>query len=154
MAHNAAEGTLRRGGTGEDAGQGEEDGAVPNFPVQQDDRGEDGGNGRRRPRRGDGGRTTKQLTRGVAWSEGASERESGWLTGGDALSARERARCGAAVACAEAGRSWAECGGVRARGKGGLRVLGRDSVQQGEERGFPFFFLLFKSHFPFCPFFF
>ena len=45
--------------------------------------------------------------------------------------------------------------GARARGKrGGLRVLGRDSVQQGEERVFPFFFLLFKTHFPFCPFFF
>jgi hypothetical protein len=47
MAHSAAEGTLRRGGTGEDAGQGEEDGAVPNFPVRQDGRGEDGGDGRR-----------------------------------------------------------------------------------------------------------
>jgi hypothetical protein len=38
--------------------------------------------------------------------------------------------------------------------EGGLRVLGRDLVQQGEERVFPFFFLLFNSHFPFCPFFF
>ena len=41
MAHSAAEGTLRRGGTGEDAGQGEEDGAVPNFPVQRGDGGEE-----------------------------------------------------------------------------------------------------------------
>jgi hypothetical protein len=48
MQHSAAEGTLRRGGTGEDAGQGGgEDGAVPNFPVQRDGRGEDGGDGRR-----------------------------------------------------------------------------------------------------------
>jgi hypothetical protein len=38
--------------------------------------------------------------------------------------------------------------------EGGLRVLGRDLVQQGEERVFPFFFLLLNSHFPFCPFFF
>ena len=50
MAHSAAEGTLRRGGTGEDAGQGEEDGAVPNFPVRRGDGGEetavkDGGEG-------------------------------------------------------------------------------------------------------------
>jgi hypothetical protein len=45
--------------------------------------------------------------------------------------------------------------GARARGKGGgLRALGRDSVQQGKERVFSFFFLLFKPHFPFCPFFF
>jgi hypothetical protein len=41
MAHSAAEGTLRRGGTGEDAGQGEEDGAVPNFPVRRGDGGEE-----------------------------------------------------------------------------------------------------------------
>jgi hypothetical protein len=74
-------------------------------------------------------------------------RESGWLTGGDVLSARGRAGCGAAVARAESGRSWAECGGVRARGKGGLRVLGRDLVQQGEERVFSLF--LFTSQFPF-----
>jgi hypothetical protein len=48
MAHSAAEGTLRRGGTGEDDGQGEEDEAVPNFPVWQDGRGEeDGGDGQR-----------------------------------------------------------------------------------------------------------
>ena len=32
--------------------------------------------------------------------------------------------------------------------------LGRDSVQQGEERVFPFFFLLSNFYFPFCPFFF
>jgi hypothetical protein len=47
MPHSAAEGMLRRGGTGEDAGQGEEDGAVPNFRVRRDGRGEDGGDGRR-----------------------------------------------------------------------------------------------------------
>jgi hypothetical protein len=43
----AAEGTLRRGGTGEDAGQGGEDEAVPNFPVRRDGRGEDRGDDRR-----------------------------------------------------------------------------------------------------------
>jgi hypothetical protein len=47
MPHIAAEGTLRRGGTGEDAGQGGEDEAVPNFPVRRDGRGEDGGDDRR-----------------------------------------------------------------------------------------------------------
>jgi hypothetical protein len=47
MLHSAAEGTPRRGGTGEDAGQGGEDEAVPNFPVRRDGRGEDGGDGRR-----------------------------------------------------------------------------------------------------------
>jgi hypothetical protein len=52
---------------------------------------------------------------------------------------------------AEDGPNAEECGRV---GRGGLRVLGRDLVQQGEERVFPFFFLLFNSHFPFCPFFF
>jgi hypothetical protein len=81
-----------------------------------------------------------------------SERESGWLTGGDALSARGRARCGAAAARAEAGRSWAECGEARARGKGGLRVLGRDSVQQGKERVFPFSFYFSNSISLFAPF--
>jgi hypothetical protein len=47
MPHSAAEGTPRRGGTGEDADQGGGDGAVPNFPVRRDDGGEDGGDGRR-----------------------------------------------------------------------------------------------------------
>ena len=32
--------------------------------------------------------------------------------------------------------------------------LGQDSVQQGEEKAFLFFFLLSNSYFPFCPFFF
>ena len=50
MPHSAAEGTLRRGGTGEDAGQGGEDEAVPNFPVRRGDGDEetavkDGGEG-------------------------------------------------------------------------------------------------------------
>ena len=87
----------------------------------------------------------------VRGSERARERVAdGW---GRLVSEREG---GVWSGCRARGsdRSWAECGGVRARGKGGLRVLGRDSVQQGEERVFPFFFLLFKSHFPFCPFFF
>ena len=42
------------------------------------------------------------------------------------------------------------------RGREGEAVagLGRDSVQQGEEKAFLFFFLLSNSYFPFCPFFF
>jgi hypothetical protein len=78
----------------------------------------------------------------------ASARESGWLTGGDVLSARGRAGCGAAGARAEAGRNWAESGGVRARGKGGGRGLGPEFGPAGEERAFPFFFLLSKFLFP------
>jgi hypothetical protein len=50
------------------------------------------------------------------------------------------------------GRGWCEEGG--ARGKGEVAGLGRDSVQQGEEKAFLFFFLLSISYFPFCPFFF
>jgi hypothetical protein len=45
--HSAADETPRRGGTGEDAGQGGEDGAVPNFPVRREDGGGDGGDGQR-----------------------------------------------------------------------------------------------------------
>jgi hypothetical protein len=44
-------------------------------------------------------------------------------------------------------------GGAREKG-GGSRVLGRDSVQQARRGFLSFFFLLFKPHFPFCPFFF
>ena len=58
-----------------------------------------------------------------------------------------------AGARAEAGRRWAESGGVRARGRGEVAGLGRDSVQQGEEGAVPFFFLLSNFYFPFCPFF-
>jgi hypothetical protein len=46
MPHSAADETPRRGGTGKDVGQGG-DGAVPNFPVQREDGGGDGGDGRR-----------------------------------------------------------------------------------------------------------
>jgi hypothetical protein len=58
-----------------------------------------------------------------------------------------------AGARAEAGRRWAESGGVRARGRGEVAGLGLDSVQQGEEGAVPFFFLLSNFYFPFCPFF-
>jgi hypothetical protein len=55
-------------------------------------------------------------------SERARERER--LTGGDTLPAREVRGEERAGARAEAGRRWAESGGVRARGKGGGRGLG------------------------------
>jgi hypothetical protein len=45
MLHSAAEGTLRRGRYRRGRGHGEEDGAVPNFPVRPDGRGKDGGDG-------------------------------------------------------------------------------------------------------------
>ena len=52
---------------------------------------------------------------------------------------------------AEVGPNAGECGRV---GKGGLRVLGRDSVQQGEERVFsPFFSFTFQIPFPLLPLF-
>ena len=54
----------------------------------------------------------------------------------------------------EGGRRWAESGGVRPRGRGEVAGLGLDSVQQGEEKAFLFFFLLPNSYFPFCLFFF
>jgi hypothetical protein len=67
---------------------------------------------------------------------------------------RERRSAERAGACAEAGREWAERGGVRAREGGGVAGLGRESAQQGEEKAFLFFFLLSNSYFPFCIFFF
>jgi hypothetical protein len=95
----------------------------------------------------------KQLTGGAILPEGASARERGRLTGGDALPARGMRGVERAGARAEAGRRWAERGGAWARGKGEVAGLGRDSVQQGEEKAFLFFFLSI-SYFPFCPFFF
>ena len=48
-----------------------------------------------------------------------------------------------------------KAGSAGAWEKGGLRVLGRDSVQQGKERVFIlFFFFTFQPSFPFLPFFF
>jgi hypothetical protein len=80
-------------------------------------------------------------------------RESGWLTGGDTLSARGRARCGAAVARAEAGRSWAECGGVRACGKGGVSGVGPRFGPTGRGKGFSLFLFTFQIPFPLLPLF-
>ena len=85
-------------------------------------------------------------------SERAREREQ--LTGGVALPERERRGAKRAGARAEAGRRWAAGGGARARERGEAAGLGRESAQQGEGRVFLFFFLLFNSYFPFCPFFF
>jgi hypothetical protein len=46
-----------------------------------------------------------------------------------------------------------KAGSAGAREKGGLRVLGRDSVQQGKERVFIFFLFTFQTPFPFLPLF-
>jgi hypothetical protein len=70
------------------------------------------------------------------WGRLVSEREGGVWSGCRARDSRPK------------------LGRMRARGKGGVAGLGRDSVQQGEERVFPFFFLLSNFYFPFCPFFF
>jgi hypothetical protein len=72
--------------------------------------------------------------------------------GGDALPARDAGRGAGWRARAEAGRRWAESGGARARGKGGVAGLGRKPVQQGEEKAFLFFFFISIYYFPFCPF--
>jgi hypothetical protein len=73
------------------------------------------------------------------WGHLASERDvgcgAGWRArGGRPKMGRERRSAGA----------W----------EGEVAGLGRDSVQQGEEKAFLFFFLLSNSYFPFCPFFF
>jgi hypothetical protein len=93
---------------------------------------------------------TDQRGHSARGSERARERAAdGW----GCLASERDAGCGAGWrACAEAGRRWAERGGARARGKGEVAGLGRDSVQQGKEKAFLFFFLLFNSYFPFCPF--
>ena len=80
MAHSAAEGTLRRGGTGEDAGQGEEDGAVPNFPVRRGDGGEaTAGKGRRGVVCGEDDEAADRWGRSASGSERV--REGGWQVG-------------------------------------------------------------------------
>ena len=95
---------------------------------------------------------TDQRGHSARGSERARERAAdGW----GRLASERDAGCGAGWrARAEAGRRWTERGGARARGKGDVAGLGRDSVQQGEEKAFLFFFLLSNSYFPFCPFFF
>jgi hypothetical protein len=80
-----------------------------------------------------------------------SERERERAADGWGRLASER---GAGLARAEAGRRWAESGGARRVGKGEVAGLGWVSVQQGEGKVFPFFFLLSNFYFPFCPFFF
>jgi hypothetical protein len=93
---------------------------------------------------------TDQRGHSARGSERARERAAdGW----GRLASERDAGCGAGWrARAEAGRRWAERGGAQARGKGEVAGLGRDSVQQGEEKAFLFFFLLSNSYFPFCPF--
>ena len=103
--------------------------------------------------RGGGRRTTKWLTAGAGLPVGVSVRERGRLTGRDALPARGMRGVERAGARA---RRQAEDGPreeERGRERGGeLRVLGRDSVQQGEERVFPFSFYFSNPISPFAPF--
>jgi hypothetical protein len=76
---------------------------------------------------------------GDGWGRLAIEREAGCGAGWRARGGRPKMRRARRSAGA-----W----------KGEVVGLGRDSVQQGEEKAFLFFFLLSNSYFPFCPFFF
>jgi hypothetical protein len=73
------------------------------------------------------------------WGRLASEREAGCGAGWRARGGRPKM-----------GRKRRSAGAWEGEAAG----LGRDSVQQGEEKAFLFFFLLSNSYFPFCPFFF
>jgi hypothetical protein len=86
----------------------------------------------------------------VRGSERARERAAdGW----GHLASERGARCGAAVARAEAGRRWAESGGVRARGKGGgSRAWAGIRSSRGRRELFPFSFYFSNPISPFAPF--
>jgi hypothetical protein len=145
MAHSAAEGTLRRGGTGEDAGQGEEDGAVPNFPVRRGDGGEaTAGKGRRGVVCGEDDEAADRWGRSASGSERA--REGGWQVG--LACRRERGSAERAGARAEAGREWAERGGAWAREGGESRVWA-ESRPSRAGRWFFLFLFTFQTPFPF-----
>jgi hypothetical protein len=149
MPHSAAEGTLQRSGTGEDAGQG---GRTERCQTSLCGEVAEGRTERwpevtsvKRRRKDD--EATDQRGRSARGSERARERAAdGW--------GRLASERGAGLARAEAGRRWAESGGARRVGKGEVAGLGWFSVQQGEGKVFPFFFLLSNFYFPFCPFFF
>jgi hypothetical protein len=151
MAHSAAEGTLRRGGTGEDAWSrgGGRSGAKLSCVA-----GWQRGGRRRRPEvtSARGRRTDDEAADRWGRSASGSERarESDWQVGSACQREREGARSG--LARAEAGREWAERGGARARG-GGVAGVGPRFGPTGQGEGFSFFFLLFKPHFPFLPLF-
>jgi hypothetical protein len=73
------------------------------------------------------------------WGRLATEREAGCGAGWRARGGRPKM-----------GRARRSAGAW----KGEVVGLGRDSVQEGEEKAFLFFFLLSNSYFPFCPIFF
>jgi hypothetical protein len=152
MAHSAAEGTLRQGDTGEDAWSrgGGRSGAKLSCVA-----GWQRGGRRRRPEvtSARGRRTDDEAADRWGRSASGSERarESDWQVGSACQREREGARSGLARARRQAGSGPRE--EERGREGGELRVLGRDSVQRGRERVFPFYFLLFKPHFPFLPLF-
>jgi hypothetical protein len=98
---------------------------------------------------GEDDEATDRWGRSASGSERA--REGGWQVG--LACQRERGSAERAGARAEAGREWAE-GGARAREGGGVAGVGPRFGPTGQGEGFSFFFLLFKPHFPFCPFFF
>jgi hypothetical protein len=91
------------------------------------------------------------------WGRSASgserAREGGWQVGLACQREREGARNGLARARRQAGSGPREEERGRERG-GESRVLGRDSVQQGRERVFPFSFYFSNPISPFCFFFF
>jgi hypothetical protein len=153
MPHSAAEGTARRGGTGEDAGQGEgrTERCQTSLCGEKTEEGTEAMAGGDHGEGTVGGRRTADK-RGHPASGGERASERGRLTGGDGLPERGREGIGRAGARAEAGRKWAERGGECGRERGG-RGFGLENGPAGG-RVFLFFFLFSKSYFPFCIFFF
>jgi hypothetical protein len=154
MAHSAAEGTLRRGCTGEDAWSrgGGRSGAKLSCVA-----GWQKGGRRRRPEVTPARRRRTDDEAADRWGRSASgserARESDWQAGSACQREREGVRSGLARARRQAG-SGPRAGSAGARGGGESRVWAGSRPSMGRRRLFPFFFLLSNFYFPFCPFFF
>ena len=149
MAHSAAEGTLRRGCTGEDAWSrgGGRSGAKLSCVAGWQGRGR-----RRRPEvtPARGRRTDDEAADRWGRSASGSERarESDWQVGSACQREREGVRSGPARARRQAGSGPREEERGRGRG-GGARVWAESRPNRGRRRlfSFSFYFLIPISHF-------
>jgi hypothetical protein len=152
MAHSAAEGTLRRGCTGEDAWSrgGGRSGAKLSCVA-----GWQRGGRRRRPevtparRRRTDDEAADRWGRSVSGSERA--RESDWQVGSACQREREGVRSGLARVRRQAGSGPKEERG-RERG-GGVAGVGPRFGPTGQGEGFFLFLFTFQTPFPFLPLF-
>jgi hypothetical protein len=151
MAHSAAEGTLRRGCTGEDAWSrgGGRSGAKLSCVA-----GWQRGGRRRRPEVTPARRRRTDDEAADRWGRSASgserARESDWQVGSACQREREGVRSGLARARRQAGSGPKE---ERGRERGGSCGRWAEIRSNGAGRGFFLFLFTFQTPFPFLPLF-